>query len=216
MRIYPPSLKKEAKDEVYQLIDKKYKKLPKDNNGKINELAEGFEDNDVDALRHAYVSGVFTQEYGEYLADLFGRLNEKFPGGGVSSSNSELSMNMDLWNNSVGRKYGKKTKSREKLFTLLLQALKRGEFIIDLSDPRKYKGAGVIKENVSGLVIVLEESKTGENLTFYDLSKKTTMNKGEFVASIKNGEYPQYEIRNIDDQETPASIRDGIVFNNLG
>jgi hypothetical protein len=48
------------------------RKLPKNQDGTINEFSEGFDDNDVDALRHAYVSGVFTQEYGELSADIFG------------------------------------------------------------------------------------------------------------------------------------------------
>ena len=70
----------------------------------------------MDALRHAYVSGVFTQEYGEAAANVLGRLNEYSPGGGSSSSSSTNSTNMDLWNNEVARKYGKKSKTRKELF----------------------------------------------------------------------------------------------------
>lgn len=44
--------------------------------------------------------------------------------GNLSSANAENSTNMDLWNNSVGRKYGKKTKSRKDLFKVLMKALK--------------------------------------------------------------------------------------------
>ena len=129
MKWNPFSLRDEAKKEAYKLIDKHLRKLPKNQDGTINELADGFIDNDVDALRHSYTSGVFTQEYSETAADVFGRLNESFPGGGVSSSNSENSTNMDLWNNDVGRKYGKKAKTRKELFKNLIKALKNGELI---------------------------------------------------------------------------------------
>ena len=123
MKIWPPALKEEAKNEVYKLIDKNVRKLPRNNDGTFNEFSEGFNDNDVDALRHAYVSGVFTQEYGEMAADIFGRANEFFPFGGASSSNFINSTNMDLWNNAVGRKYGKKSKTRKELLKNLMKAL---------------------------------------------------------------------------------------------
>ena len=96
MKLDPFALRDEAKKEVYRLIDKHLRKLPKNQDGTINDLTEGFDDNDVDALRHSYVSGIFTQEYSELAADIFGRLNEYFPIGGLSSSNSENSTNMDL------------------------------------------------------------------------------------------------------------------------
>ena len=138
MKWDPFALKAEARKEAYKLIDKLLRKLPKNADGSINEFVEGLDDNDVDALRHAYVSGVFTQEYSETASDIFGRLNETFPVGGISSSNSKNSTNMDLWNNAVGRKYGKKAKTRKELFKNLLKALKIGELIIDPdTDTRK-------------------------------------------------------------------------------
>ena len=65
-------LKEEAQREAYAYFDLYIRKLPKRKSGVINELAPGLEDNDVDAFRHAYVSGVFTQEYGEKAANFFG------------------------------------------------------------------------------------------------------------------------------------------------
>lgn len=217
MKFWPPALKKETKHEAYNLIDKYFKKLPKNNDGTFNELADDFNDNDVDALRHAYCSGVFTQEYGEKAADIFGRLNEYFPGENSSSSNAENSTNMDLWNNSIGRKYGKKTKSRKDLFKRLLKALKNGELIIDPeNDKRKYIGAGEIKSDTSELVIVLDENKNGKNRIFYDLNKKIVMKKNEFVTLIKNGNYSNYELRVIGGDEIPVSKKDLFSINNLG
>lgn len=217
MKFWPPALKKEAKKEVYKFIDKYLRKLSKNQDGTINEFADGFDGNDVDALRHAYTSGVFTQEYGENAADIFGRLNEYFPGENISSSSAENSVNMDLWNNSIGRKYGKKTKSRKDLFKRLMKALKNGELIIDPeNDKREYKGAGKLQKNISGMVIVLNENKNGKNRIFYDLEKEQVMKKNEFVTLIKNGVYPNYELRNIHGDEIPASKKDLFSANNLG
>lgn len=137
---WPEALREEARDELYTLIDKYYKGLPKKDE-RITGIGKEFLDNDVDALRHAYVSGVFTQEYGEVIANVFGVMNEIAPGLGSSTSYSSNSKNMDLWNNSIGRRYGKKTKSRLKLFKLLIKALKKGELIINPdNDSRKFTG----------------------------------------------------------------------------
>jgi len=67
----PLSLQNEARDEAYRYFDKKIRPLPKDASGKIDPSAQSLENNDVDAFRHAFVSGVFTQEYGETAADIF-------------------------------------------------------------------------------------------------------------------------------------------------
>lgn len=70
-------LKNEA--EVYTLIDQNLRPLPKNADGTINGMSSELYNNDVDALRHAYVSGVFTIEYSESVADILGRLYELFP-----------------------------------------------------------------------------------------------------------------------------------------
>ncbi len=217
MKWNPFALEAEAKNEIYKLIDKNFKKLPKNKDGSFNELDEGFFDNDVDALRHAYVSGVFTQEYGEPTADMLGRMNEYFPGWSFSSTNTENSTNMDLWNNEIGRKYGKKTKSRTELFKRLMKALKNDELIINLeNDKRKYLGNKEILRDLAGLVIVLDENKNGKNRIFYDLDKKLVMKKSEFVNFIKNGNYPNYELRKKSGDEIPVSKKDIFPTNNLG
>lgn len=74
VKIY--TLKKEAKNEAYEFIDKNLRKLPRNEDGSFNEFADGFSDNDVDALRHAYVSGVYTMEYSKDTAERLGRLQE--------------------------------------------------------------------------------------------------------------------------------------------
>ena len=60
----PFALKDRAQAEAYEYFDRNIRALPKSSDGKINPRARGLEDNDVDAFRHAYVGGVFTQEYG--------------------------------------------------------------------------------------------------------------------------------------------------------
>lgn len=211
MKIY--LLKDEARIEIYEYIHNNVRKLPKKPNGDFDEWSDGFVNNDVDALRHAYVSGVYTIEYNESVADILGRLNELI---NISSgANREAEENMDLWNNAVGRKYGKKSKDREELIKALMKALKNGELIVDPSDDRTYKGPKSIKKGKS-LVIVIEESKTGENLTFYDIDQKTILSKGEFVSQINQGLYPNYTVKNINGKETPVSKRDRFNFNNLG
>jgi len=217
MKWNPFELYFESKKEVYLLIDKNLRNLPKKSDGTFDELNGEFFDNDIDALRHSYVSGVFTQEYGESAADIFGRLNEAYPGGSISNSNSENSTNMDLWNNAVGRKYGKKIKTKKELFKNLLEALKKGELIIDPnSDTRKYTGAGEIRNDITGMVIVLDENKKGKNRIFYDVNKKLVMKKSEFVDHIKKGNYPNYELRVIAGENIPVSKKDNTVINNLG
>ncbi len=168
-------LMKEARLEVYELIDKHYKLMPKNTDGSIDEYAKGLANNDIDALRHSFVSGVYTMEYGEVTADTLGRLNEMrhFNFGGKV----DPSENMDLWNNAIGRKYGKKAKGRKELFDLLLKALKSGELIIEPKDNRKYKGEKSIKRIPKDFVIKVKETKTGANVEFLDVHQGIIMNK---------------------------------------
>jgi hypothetical protein len=204
----------EARKEIYELIDKYHRPMPKKADGTIDEYAKGLANNDIDALRHAYVSGVYTIEYGEITADLFGRLNElrNFNFGMIESP----SVNMDLWNNSIGRKYGKKSKSRQELFENLINALKSNELIIELNDERKYKGAKTIKRLPKSYVIKIKETKTGANIEFFDIRKKIIMTKEEFIHQIRNNQYPGYSIKKHHSGEFPISTRDRFNFNNLG
>ncbi|MBT4791877.1 MAG: hypothetical protein HON90_09925 [Halobacteriovoraceae bacterium] len=212
VRIY--TLKEEAKNEAYEFIHKYLRKLPRNDDGSFNEFASGFNDNDVDALRHAYVSGVYTMEYSDDTAEKLGRLQELVFAD--SSSTHPQSENMDLWNNSVGRKYGKKAKTREELFKLLHEALKNGELIENPNDLRKYKGEKFLKRIPKSLVIKIEESKSGENILFYDINTKKIMSKEEFLAAIKFDKYPNYSFKTVDGVEVPISKRDRFKFNNLG
>ena len=129
-----------AEYELYILIDEHIRPLPKKDYGMFNTDSKEFRHNDVDALRHAYVSGVFTMEYDENVSNILGYLNEWFMPNSHTGNFRQLRKirNMDLWNNSIGRKYGKKSKTREELFWKLVKALKNGELITSLNDLRKH------------------------------------------------------------------------------
>lgn len=211
----PFTLKDEARDEAYAYFDKEIRPMPKDSKGDIDPTAFGLEGNDIDAFRHAYVSGVFTQEYGEAAADVFGRLNEKNPIG-RSQPGDAASINMDLWNNAVGRKYGQKAKGRKSLLKMIHKAMENGELILTPKDKRKYEGATHDPVNKSKPVIVLQESKKGRNEVFFDVEKKTIFTAGEFVSMIDAGDYPGYTVKIIKGIPTPVSNPDSRGTNNLG
>ena len=123
---------------------------------------------------------------------------------------------MDYWNNEVGRKYGKKAKLKQELAELLHRALKNGELIISLDDPRKFGGETSFQIDSNKPVIVLKESETGRNELFCDLSNGNVFDRESFVASIGNGEYPGYTVASIDGLATPMSKPDSVASNNLG
>ncbi len=62
-------IKEESRNEIYVHINKNLRELPRKKDGSFNEFEDGFVNNDVDALRHAYVSGVYTMEFGDSVAD---------------------------------------------------------------------------------------------------------------------------------------------------
>lgn len=208
------TLKDEDQTELYNWFDKEIRPLPKKADGTINEFGEGLVDNDIDALRHAYVSGVYTLEFSEQTAELLGRLNE-FTGLN-SNSNSSGSENMDLWNNEVGRLKSKKVKTRRELYDSLIKALKNGELIIDPNDLRKYKGNKLIRRLPKSFVIKVRENKTGANIEFLDVRRKIILSKEEFIFNIRAGKYPGYAVRKHISGEFPYSTRDKFKFNNLG
>lgn len=215
MNYRPDLLKDEARDEAYEYFDKNIRSLTKDKNGKIDPTAHGLVDNDIDAFRHAYVSGVFTQVYSEETADTFGRINEYSPLSWYSDAKNPDSLNMDLWNNAIGRKYGKKAKDRKELFKLIHEALNNGELIVEPSDKRKYEGKKSDSINKSKPVVVLKEDKSGRNELFFDLVKNLMFSREKFVAAIEAGSYPAYTVKMIKGLATPVSNPDGRETNNL-
>jgi hypothetical protein len=210
------SLKSICEKESYDLFDKYIRKLPRKSDGSYDLSTGEFYDNDVDAIRHAYTAGIFTQEYGEIVTEILGDMNELVPFGGNSSSNSPNSKNMDLWNNRIGRKLGLKTSGKLKLFKLILKALKNGELIIDPENDLRVNQALSTKVQTKNKVFVVKESKKGKNLTYFDFEKLVILSKDEFISEIKIGNYPFYKIRIVKGDETPVSKKDKNIPNNLG
>lgn len=206
---WPFELRDEAEREGYQFFDTAIRPLPKNEDGSINSSAAGFGDNDVDAFRHAYVSGVFTLEYGEYAARFFGALQEFFPLSGLAGTK------MDLWNNDIGIKLALKHDTRTELLIAIREALNSGELIIDTEDERRYFGEEVTPPSGLYPVIKLAEDDKGRNSHFFDFDKKEGLTRENFVAAIKDGKYPKYHIRNVDGIEYPASNPDDKSGNNL-
>jgi hypothetical protein len=209
-------LMEEARKEAYVYFDANVRRLPRDKDGKMKMFGIGFDDNDVDAFRHAYISGVFTQVHGEKVANYLGLVNEYDLFGQFSNAMSPRSRNMDLWNNKVGRKYGKKTRGRKTLLRLIHKALKNGELILDLDDRREFTGSTVAPKQFSKPIISLLKSKTGRNQSFFDIQKRVEFTREELVAQIQAGAYPGYSVKVIRGIETPVSKRDGRISNNIG
>jgi hypothetical protein len=206
----------QARDEAYAYFDRFVRNLPKGKGGRIDDSLPGFYDNDVDAFRHAYVSGVFTQEFGDKMAKLLGILNEYTLPAQYSHSISPRSRNMDLWNNRVGSRYGKKTRGRKALLKLIHGALKQGELIIDLNDPREYAGATVPKKRMAKPLVSVRKSNTGRNEVYFDLVKRAFLTREQLVLLIESGEYSGYSVKLIRGIKTPVSKRDGKRINNIG
>lgn len=135
---------------------------------------------------------------------------------GLSQPADDAVTNMDLWNNSVGRKYGLKSKDRKSLLKMVDKAMKKGELIIDPKDKRKYEGAIHSPVNKSKPIVVLKEDKKGRNKIFFDTLKGEILTVDEFVSLIEAGQYPGYSIKNVQGKSTPVSKPDGHGTNNLG
>ena len=210
------TLKGEVEKEGYRYFNENIRHLVMKENGEVDYSKNVLWDNDVDAFRHAYVSGAYALEYNEDVSEKLGVIQEHIPFGGSSSPNSDASKNMDYWNNEVGRKYGKKAKSREELAELLKKALEAGELIISLDDPRKFGEKTSYKVDPNKPIVVLKENETGRNELFCDFSNGDIFDREGFVAAIENGKYPGYTVVSIDGLATPMSKPDGVTSNNLG
>ena len=211
---FPPFLRDEACTEAYEYFDQNIRPLERNSNGRIDETAYGLHNNDVDAFRHAYVSGVFTQEYGRRVADIFGQLNELISIASPSPDGPG-ERNMDLWNNAVGRKYGIQLGSRRELAEKIKAALENGELITSPNDQREYSADLTYRLNPALPVVVAKESETGRNEFFIDLVTKDVMDRENFVSAIRAGRYPGYHVSIIGGTATPVSNPDGSEVNNL-
>lgn len=209
----------ELEYESYQFFHENIRPFPTKRNGEIDYSKTRLHDNDVDAFRHAYVSGIFAMRYGENPTKVLGWTNEFFNFG--QSAECE---NMDFWNNYVGIKYGMKfrkcndkddyePKYRRKIALLVKQALSNGELIIEPSDKRRIKDFKKLDSNKP--VVVLKESKTRQNEIFFDVTSCKQMSRSQFVKLIEQGKYPGYKVSKLKGIKTPISKPDKNTGNNL-
>ncbi len=198
------------RQEAYVYFDQNIRRLPIDASGQFDESGGGMRNNDADAFRHAYVSGAMTQRWGEKITELLGLVVE------VLGRNPEAERNMDLWNNAVGRKYGKKTRSLGDLAAHLQRVLDAGELIVSLNDPRKYEGRWRYSIDSCKPVVVIEETDTGRNQLFFDPVTGDVLDREYFVLAIKNQEYSGYRVALMAGVEIPVSKSDDSSDNNLG
>ena len=65
-------------------------------------------------------------------------------------------------------------------------------------------------------VKVTRETDSGRNTRFHDNFTGKDMTRSEFVREIRNGNYSNYHIRNVNGIDTPVSNPDPSRNNNLG
>lgn len=64
--------------------------------------------------------------------------------------------------------------------------------------------------------ITVTSEQNGRNETFHDNFRGNNMTREQFVQQIREGNYPNYHIRNINGVDTPVSNPDKTRNNNLG
>ena len=65
-------------------------------------------------------------------------------------------------------------------------------------------------------VSVIDETETDRNIRFHDNYNQNDMTRNQFVNQIRQGNYDNYHIRNINGIDTPCSNPDETKNNNLG
>lgn len=71
-------------------------------------------------------------------------------------------------------------------------------------------------DNMPKRVKATSETDTGRNTHFHDNFTGADMTRAEFVREIRNGNYENYHVRNINGVPTPVSNPDPSRNNNLG
>lgn len=128
------ALKDQAEQEAYTYFDQNIRAFPRDVNGNMIIDSSTAHNNDVDAFRHAYVSGVLTMERGSFVAEILGTGHE------FLNPNPPSETNMDLWNNADGRFVGELATSRADLAQRVHVRLTGGDLITSVSDTRDFTG----------------------------------------------------------------------------
>jgi hypothetical protein len=212
------SLVKHSEKEALTYFDENIRQLPK-KRGEIDTYSSDLHNNDADAFRHAYVSGVLTQKYGRFGEKIAAFLGGLYEIDGRVTGQPLEEENMDLWNNRVGRKYGRKTKSKLDLANALKDALEDGELITTIDqniDKREYSGFLTSKVDADKPVIVIGQEQSGVNNLFLDAKEGLLMTREEFNQKIQAGLYAGCSVVESSKNNFPRSLPDQSTENNLG
>ena len=97
--------------------------LPRKSDGSWDVSTGEFVDNDVDAFRHAYVMGKLVMSGVPSSVMKFIGIDHE------SVSSSQEAKDMDLWNNSIGIKFGGIASSSDDLANLVKSAIDNGNLV---------------------------------------------------------------------------------------
>lgn len=133
----------------------------------------------MDAYRHAYVSGRFTQEYGSAVARIVGDAHE------LTNPNSKQEHAMDYHNNAVGRDIGGRTSGPNELFQSLMQNESR--MITNIRDVPTDKYSAVDSPNgaqyASNNNVDSQKIAAFENLVAQGMTIRDSTNGNGFIVS---------------------------------
>jgi len=128
----PKAAKRQIEQEAYQAYERlSGQVLARREDGSFR--SQGHND-ELDAFRHAYVSGRVTQVAWDqqWIARKFGNDAEIGP----AHPNDPYEHRMDLWNNEAGRRLGDAAADPQTLARNVYAALRNGELVSGLGDPR--------------------------------------------------------------------------------
>ena len=138
--------KQNYKNKITDKIVTDTEKYRQQYNLPVNTVGSGHNDS-VDAFRHAYMSAYFARNWGQPVAKYITDLHEKQ---GNKKGQDPKESNMDLWNNSIGRKiahevykeYWNKGKTHHEIEDITVQKIvdkiNKGELITNPNDSRVY------------------------------------------------------------------------------
>jgi hypothetical protein len=158
----------------------------------------------MDAYRHAYVSGRFTQEYGSAVARIVGDAHE------LTNPNSKQEHAMDYHNNAVGRDIGGRTSGPNELFQSLMQNESR--MITNIRDVPSDKYSAV--DNPNGTQYASNNSADRqtlaafENLVAQGMTIRESTNGNGFIVSGAGEHANRQLVQNLEQFADPNKARE--------
>jgi hypothetical protein len=113
-----------------------------------------------DAMRHAYVTGRFSEEYGSVAGQAYGLAHE------ISHPNDKLERDMDLHNNRMGAQYSGETTTPRELYDRVIEGYVAGELVEapGLKPSAEYKNLDKVDpESKAGKIVSEMDRQLGGN-----------------------------------------------------